>query len=464
MTANPTIQGAIRTRPGAVAVARLRRSRRPGGSARPLAVIVGVAMIMLAALASAAPAWAAGTAAQDVPGAQIAAALRKSPLYVDPSLSSAFPAAARRSILAAIRKAPTPVFVLAIPLVSGSQWSTSEQLADVVQDDLGKPGIYLTLDSDYSGNIDAYTWPSDPQGLSYPPYYAADAAQAVDMEQGIQSPPVWQLFLQCVRLVDGGKAESAYQTALSDLGQGSSGGQAASPSSGGGAAAGAGTVAVAAAGAGAVVLVRRRRRRRRARSQVSVSAPRPVIDAARVATADDLRAQAQEQLIALGELLEQPGPGAPGLGSDDQADADLTRALDAYDAAAKVLDSASGIPDLAGVLVLTHLGRSAAAAAQARQSGQPAPSATMLCFFNPLHGEGTRETRWRAYGGHQALDVHACNACADAVAQHRFPSVLTDVSGGQDVPYYETASVWAATGYGQTADLIGRIQNAGQTR
>lgn len=465
-TVNPAIHGTTRTRLGAVAVARLRRSRRPGRAARPLAVLI-VAVIVLAVLASAAPAWAAGTAAADVPGSQIAAALGRSPLYVDPSLSSAFPAATRKSILAAIRKAPAPVFVLAVPLVSGSQWSTSQQLADVVQDDLGKPGIYLTLDATESGNIDAYTWPSDPQGLDAPPYHAADAAQAVDMTPYTQNaPPVWQEFLQCIRLIDLGKAESAYQAELTALGKDIPASQAATPSSDSGAIGGATLAAVGAAAAGAVVLARRRRSRRaRIQVQVPLSVPRSVIDVARAATADDLRAVAQEQLIELGELLERPGPsGAPGPTSDDQADADLIRALDAYSAAARTLDGASGIPDLAGVLVLTHMGRCAADAARARQSGEPVPPATVLCFFNPLHGEGTRPARWRAPDGHQALDVHACAACATAVELRKFPAVLTDVIVGQDVPYYEAPSVWAATGYGQTADLIRRIQNAGQTR
>lgn len=229
----------------------------------------------------------------------------------------------------------------------------------------------------------------------------------------------------------------------------------------GGAAAGGVIAAVAAGGAGSVILLRRRR----TRSEVPPSAPpHSVVDAARAATAGDLRAQAQQELITPGELLAQSGPaGADGTpvprSGQVEAEADLTRALDAYDAAAQVLDSATGIPDLAGVLVLTHLGRCAASAAQARQTGQPTPPATVLCFFNPLHGEGTRQIRWRARGEHQALEVQTCDACADAVAQRRFPDVLTDTSGRLDVPYYEASSVWAATGYGQFSadDLIRRI-------
>src|ERR1035438_9154085 len=280
-------------------------------------------------------------------------------------------------------------------------------------------------------------------------------------------PPVWQEFLQCVRLIAAGKAESAYQAALADPGQG---GQAATPSSDGGAIAGATLAAFTAGGAGAIALARRRRRRRRACSQAPLPAPdtaadtayapSTVVDAARAATADELRTQAREQLLALGEFLEQPGLAGATAGTpephSDQEEADLTRALDAYTAAGQVLDSASGIPDLAGpvhayaaagqvldsasgipdlagVLVLTHMGRCAAEAALARQSGQPAPPPSLLCFFNPLHGEGTRQTRWRAQGGHQALDVHACDACADVIAQRKFPSVLADTSTGQDV-------------------------------
>ena len=127
-----------------------------------------------------------------------------------------------------------------------------------------------------------------------------------------------------------------------------------------------------------------------------------------------------------------------------------------------MLDGESGIPDLAGVLVLTHLGRCAAAAAQARPAGQPAPAATLLCFFSPLHGEGTQLTRWRLRGGQQVLDVHACGDCAAALTRRQFPAVLTVTSGGYDVPYYETASVWAATGYGQFGtDLIKTILAGG---
>ena len=433
---------------------------------RPLALLAAAAFLAApTALAMAAPASAAG---QDVPGSQIAAALRQDPVWVDPSLASAFPQSARGELLAAIGKAPVPVYVVAVPLISGSQWSTPEQLADVVQDALGRPGIYLTLDAAEPDGVDAYTWPSDPQGLDAPPYHASDAAQAASLETPYGAP-VWQVFLRAIQLVDNGHGESSLNAALASP-PGGSGGQPASSSSGGDAAVGGLVLAalVALPVIGTVLWVRRSRRGRRVSAASAASSESPtftppgtVIAAARAASAADLRARAQKELLELAEVLEEPAPpgsasaGAPPSG---EADADTARGLDAYEAAAHILDSATGIPDLAGVLVLTQAGRCAAAAAQA---GQDPPEPVQLCFFNPLHGTAPGRAPWRARGGPQVLEVAACRACANAVMQRKFPDVLRSDDGK---PYYEQpGSVWAATGYGQfssTDDLIRRILTA----
>ena len=51
----------------------------------------------------------------------------------------------------------------------------------MVQAVLGKPGVYLTLDQETGSDwVDAWTWPSDPQGVDAPPYHAADAARTPD--------------------------------------------------------------------------------------------------------------------------------------------------------------------------------------------------------------------------------------------------------------------------------------------
>ena len=169
-------------------ITRLHPARPHSGRARAAAVLAGCAVTVLAALVTAGTARAAAAAGQDVPGSQIAAALRTDPVYVDPSLSSAFPAAARKALLSAVSKAPAPVYILAVPLVSGGQWATDQQLADVTENALSRPGIYLTLSGEFAGSVDAWTWPSDPQGLDEPPYHASDAAQAADIEQKQGAP------------------------------------------------------------------------------------------------------------------------------------------------------------------------------------------------------------------------------------------------------------------------------------
>jgi hypothetical protein len=86
------------------------------------------------------------------------------------------------------------------------------------------------------------------------------------------------------------------------------------------------------------------------------------------AVTERIRRQAQEAVIAFGEELQDESPSG--------------NALDAYQAATMVLDSATSLADLAGVLVLVNIGR----------GGQP------LCFFNPLHGSSARQVTWRLLG------------------------------------------------------------------
>jgi hypothetical protein len=183
-----------------------------------LRAATGLALAALAVvITSAAPAGARTAAASSTPGQQMAAALRTSPLYVDPSLSSAFPPSVRAQLVRQISKAPVPVFILAVPLGSGGEWGNGDQLATVVQDYLGRPGIYLTLDAELSGEIDAYTWPSDPYGAGAAPYQAADAAMAVNLARGTRDAALAQKFLSCVQLISSGQAVPAYQAALRQL-------------------------------------------------------------------------------------------------------------------------------------------------------------------------------------------------------------------------------------------------------
>jgi hypothetical protein len=156
-----------------------------------------------------------------------------------------------------------------------------------------------------------------------------------------------------------------------------------------------------------------------------------VFELAYTAGTERIRRQAQEAVIAFGEELRDAPP------SGD--------ALDAYQAAAMVLDAATSLADLAGVLVLVNIGR----------GGRP------LCLFNPLHGPSAGQVTWRLLGTREQLQVPACGACEQAISRHRPPEVLPDTVNKKRVPYLDVdpgKSVWAATGFGVFSDdLVERI-------
>ena len=159
---------------------------------------------------------------------------------------------------------------------------------------------------------------------------------------------------------------------------------------------------------------------------------RPAVFAlADAAETERIRRQAQEAVIAFGEELRNAPPSEG--------------ALDAYQAATMVLDTARSLADLAGVLALVNIGR-----------GGPA-----LCLFNPLHGPSARPVTWRLLGSREQLRVPACGACAQAISRHRPPEVLPDTVHKKHVPYLDVdpgKSVWAATGFGVFSDdLVGQI-------
>jgi hypothetical protein len=206
-----------------------------------------------------------------------------------------------------------------------------------------------------------------------------------------------------------------------------------------------------------LVVWRRRRMVGVPRGHDPLLLPRTVFATAARADADDLRDQASREVIAFGELLDESTVET----SDERVRVLMSRALDAYQAAGKVLDSARGVPDLAGVLVLVDQGRDALASAQARAGGGAEIEPSSLCLFNPLHGDSVRTVNWRPLGSRDRLRAAVCADCAMAVRDHETPEMLRDHDEGREVPYFDVdprRSVWAETGYGHFRDdLVQRI-------
>ena len=394
------------------------------------------------------------------PGERLAAALRRSPVHVDPSLASALPAAARRALIAKLRKAPAPVFVVLVPIVKGGTWTDAEQLATVVHDRLGRDGIFITFDDD-SQDLRAREWGGD--------HRADRAAWAVTLDRAMDDAPLAARLSRVADLIVSGTGQQEYDRVSAEIDKrykarhgtpppehGADGGGLAVPL-------GAGAAGVAVAGVAGFLLWRRRRMASVRREGEGLLMPRTVFATANRATEDQLREQASREVIAFGELLDDSTVPTSG----ERPRTLVARALDAYQAAGKTLDAARGVPDLAGVLVLLDQGRDALASAQAVAKGKPEIPPVPLCFFNPLHGDATGELDWRPLGSRRRLSVRTCRPCARAARDKRTPEVLTDRRDGREVPYYEadpSRSVWAETGYGQLRDdLIERVLRGDNT-
>jgi hypothetical protein len=345
---------------------------------------------------------------------RIVTALRRSPVYVAPSLAPALPD--RSVLLAAVRRAPVPVFVTLVPLAAGGEWPDAEHLTDAVHGRLRRQGVYLALDATNRLYAKEYGVDRD----------AIEAAGAVNLDPAMDSASLAQRLTRCVDLITSGGAHAAYEKQSDALDRRIRADDEKPRHRGSPVPYYAGGGGLVIAAVAALLLWRRRRMRR-------VRRPRPVVTDAR--SVEDLRRRAEAELVSLGEALET----AEGDG--------LAEALDAYGAAGKALDAARTVPDLAGVLVLVDMGRDLS----------EARGLTPLCFFNPLHGDGPVAVRWRMVGGREHVSVRACAACARAVRAHEVPDVLRD--GG--TPYYEAdpeRSVWATTGYGQfRGDLVRRV-------
>ncbi|WP_329336044.1 hypothetical protein OG866_18480 [Streptomyces sp. NBC_00663] len=393
---------------------------------------------------------ASPSAAAESPGEHIANALRESPVYVADAYASAVPPARQRELTRQIAATGLPIKVVLTPLTKGDDFDgEADTLASVVHDRLGlRKFILITTDGDFTDALDGFEWPADT-------HQTEDAVAAAGLLDETRDAGLADLTAKAVELVAEGDGTRVHEEAMRDLGD-------AAPASAPKTSSGSTTwtwplVAIptlALLTLGALLLVRGRRRR----TEVSPSPfahPQAVFAAARAADESALRRRAEQEVIALGEAAA---------GTTEPAEtASLQRALDAYAAAATVLDSARGLPDLAGVLALVTEGRDALAA-----TASPLP----LCFFNPLHGRATRRTVWRPVGRQDRARVATCAACTAALRHRRAPEVLTDTTAdGRRVPYFEVPagrSVWAATGYGSLVrgedSLTARVARGDFTR
>ncbi|CAL9592719.1 hypothetical protein SUDANB121_05290 [Nocardiopsis dassonvillei] len=436
-------------------------STDPRTPPRRRAAIPVAALALAASLAgapaladTASPAPAEATAAEEAasPAQVIADALADSPVHVDPAYESAYAAEARERVVSMIDRHDLDLYVIVVPLAEGDEWDgEGEALASAVHDRMGGGERHFLI-YDRRGDLEGHDLGTAPDDWSKPAFYGSLAASYKTMGGQKTLPALVEAAVEAALSDDPEAAYEAAQQAYYD--------RAGEPPSGNLMPARwwnpwiVGAVALALLLAVAFPLYRLAARSRPGlfgrRAAVPI-AQHAAFDNADRAQLDSLVERGARDLIELGERLSEANGAAP---------QNLSRALDARDAAARVHDRMAQegptLPDAVGVLVLLDLAEDALAGL--RTPRRP-------CYANPLHGNDTRQTQWREFGGLRTIRVPLCAECARAVRDRLRPTVLPAEHEGRSVPYYEVPaeySVWAATGYGTLGDdLVERILRGG---
>ncbi|MEU8589690.1 hypothetical protein AB0C59_22260 [Streptomyces sp. NPDC048664] len=363
----------------------------------PLIALVMVALTVLSTGATSAHA--------DTSVSAVAAALRKSPVYVDPAASGQLSAADADALAKKIKDADKPVFIAVLP----AGFPTRNLFSDL-RAATGITGLYgVRLGDRFDARADSSVMSRTA---------VRNLAASVRGESATnQLSDFTDRALANIR----GHAPSGW---------GGGSGQEHGVSSTGLITAAAVLVA---AGAGGYALVRRSRRRR---------------DEEQRAALDRLRVVVDEDITAFGEELDRLDfhPGEPG--ADDAMRADYERALDSYEQAKSFMAAAQRPEDVKGVTQALEDGRFSLATLAARREGRPLPERRAPCFFDPRHGPSVADATWTPQGG-APREVPVCAADQARLADGRDPLIReVDTDHGRR-PYWDAGPAYGpwAGGY-----------------
>ncbi|MFE9424619.1 hypothetical protein ACFYNO_16800 [Kitasatospora sp. NPDC006697] len=185
-----------------------------------------------------------------------------------------------------------------------------------------------------------------------------------------------------------------------------------------------------------------------------------------------LRGFAEERVALVGDVLRAAEPDFPPGAADGPAGADYLWAVEAYQAAGKLLDQdGADLPDLAAAVVLAERAVDRLAAAHERLAGRRPTAPPVRCFYNPLHPPAAaarparKQARRRTGPREAAADRRpACESCRRAILAGERPDVLPALLEVRRawhrtrrllVPYYavpQSRSPWSATACGAYDD------------
>ncbi|WP_371654919.1 MULTISPECIES: hypothetical protein [unclassified Streptomyces] len=373
-------------------------------------VLIALSAAALATLATIAP-TAAAPAASGVE--EVATALKKAPVYVDPGAAGQLSAAQADALAKKIKDADKPLFVAVLPATAAFPKDT---LLRNLRTDTGVTGLYAVRLGD------AFNAGADRKVMS---------AQAVDnLKTAVRAPgTATDASTQLNAFVD-----RALPTMRGRAPASWGGGSGADDSSGvsGTALIVTGAVVVA-GGAGAYALVRRSRKKKAEEERAALQRLQVVVD---------------EDITAFGEELDRLDFHPAETGADDAMRADYERALDSYESAKTLMAAARHPGDVRGVTQALEDGRFSLAALAARREHRPLPERRAPCFFDPRHGPSVEDAAWSPAGG-APRQVPVCLADATRLRDGQDPLVReVDTDGGRR-PYYDAGPAYGpwAGGY-----------------
>lgn len=379
---------------------------------------------------------------------EIATALAKEPLYVDPAYDSALPDNLREDVLAKANALGYPVYSIVLPLTPGDAFQGKERSAlTLIIDALDRPGLYVVVDG--GGRFPWYEAHELPQ-LDDDKLRAV-RERALD-DTGYDAGPtevlarMYELLAAPALPPATTKPTTPRSSSRDDSDEDSV----------------AGTVVLlvglgiaALVGLGLVIGLGRpgSRPQDRPRREKPFSIPPHVAATVAAERRRRLAGETAVELTTLGSDLAAL-PAADGEGLRHQQ-----AALDAHQAAGKVLDSSEDLVDVVGAMVLLDKARREYDAAVAVAAGRKQDAVPELCAFNPLHGRSSgRPTQVEANG--TTLTLPLCGECRRALKQGKAPASLP----GADGPYWHGHDLWARTFFGSIDDDLAAAVSRGEYR
>jgi hypothetical protein len=150
---------------------------------------------------------------------------------------------------------------------------------------------------------------------------------------------------------------------------------------------------------------------------------------------DEVRATAQDDLVALGEDIRALDVDIAMPGVTPDAKERYDQALQAYQRASQIFDRAKQPEDLAPVSETLEEGRFAMSYAKALLEGRPPPERRAPCFFDPRHGPSTEDVEWAPPGG-SPRPVPACAADATRIRDGFAPHGRQVAVNGRPTDYW----------------------------